>query len=126
MHEISIAERIVEIVRESVDHRPLDEVRTVRVAVGALSGVDAEALTFSFSAITGATPLERSVLDILWIPVTVRCADCRRESQLEDTLMRCPQCGGMNTTVLQGRELEVREIELEDIMMHEPGLENPP
>src|SRR5512133_3962335 len=54
MHELAIAERIVQAVQSSIGDRP---VRSVHLQVGQLSGVVTDALTFSFELAASGTPL---------------------------------------------------------------------
>lgn len=114
MHELSIAKGIFEIVHEYIpaDRRPA--VRAVHVRVGALSGVVAESLEFSFTAITAGTPLQNASLVIDHVPVRIRCNKCHHEFGTDIPIFLCPKCGSGDTTMLGGNELQVVEIELED------------
>ncbi len=114
MHELSIAESIVDIVHQYVDQERLPDVRSVSVTVGTFSGVVPDSLEFSYQAINAGTPLERSYLALERIPFVVHCRDCRRESVSDDGVVVCPACSSANTEILSGRELQVKDIELED------------
>lgn len=118
MHELSIAQSILDIVHQSVPKEELQNVRTVRIKVGALSGVVADSLDFCFGAISSETPLSQARLSIEHVPFRVRCQTCEREFVNEIGYVVCPECGGVETTVLSGRELQVTEIELDD---HQQG-----
>jgi hydrogenase nickel incorporation protein HypA/HybF len=64
MHELGLAESILDIVRE---HVPLDRaaaVRRVRVRVGEVAGVISESLTFCFGAIVAGTPYVDASIEI--------------------------------------------------------------
>jgi hydrogenase nickel incorporation protein HypA/HybF len=112
MHELSIAENILEIIREHVaDER---RVKSVSVRVGAMSGVVPDSLEFSFTAITHDTPLASVRLDIEFIPYVLFCRTCRTEVRPEPGLAICPLCGGNDTRIISGTELQVAEIEVED------------
>ena len=50
MHELSIADAILDAVRVEAEKRPGAHVTKVGVRIGALSGVEPEALSFGFSA----------------------------------------------------------------------------
>lgn len=114
MHELSIATSILDIVREAVPTSQHTAVRGVRVRVGALSGVVPESLDFSFAAITAGTPLQWSSLVIEKVAVRCRCNACGHEFSSEVPIFVCPACNSYETTMLQGNELQVVEIELED------------
>ncbi len=115
MHELSIAESIVDIVHQYVDKERLTDVRSVCVKVGTFSGVVPDSLEFSYQAITAGTELERSTLTMERIPFVIECRDCQRESVSEDGITQCPLCSSFSTSIISGRELQVKDIELEDI-----------
>ncbi|HTY37494.1 MAG TPA: hydrogenase maturation nickel metallochaperone HypA [Bacteroidota bacterium] len=115
MHELSFAENIVDIVKQSVAENELDKVRIVRMNIGDLSGVVADSLDFCFTAITADTSLSGAHLEIRQIPFTVRCNACQKESVNDLGFMICPACGATETTIIAGRELQVTEIELDTV-----------
>ncbi|HXF99141.1 MAG TPA: hydrogenase maturation nickel metallochaperone HypA [Bacteroidota bacterium] len=114
MHELSLASGILDIVQEYVPRDRRSAVRGVRVRVGSLSGVVPESLEFSFAAIVAGTPLQHASLVIEHVPASVRCNRCRCEFGVELPIFVCPQCNSSETTMLQGNELQVVEIELQD------------
>jgi hydrogenase nickel incorporation protein HypA/HybF len=114
VHELSIAQNILEIVRQYVPQEKERAVKSVRVMVGDLSGVVSESLTFCFGALTTGTPLERATLAITAVPLQAECRDCRRRFTVEQLQFLCPACGGTDLLILSGKELQVTEIELLD------------
>ncbi len=114
MHELSIAQSIYDIVQQSVPLEELRSVRAVRMKVGMLSGVVPDSLGFCFSAITSETALSRASLSIESVPFRVQCNACEHEFTNDIGFVVCPECGGVETKVLSGRELQVTEIELDD------------
>jgi hydrogenase nickel incorporation protein HypA/HybF len=114
MHELSIANSILDIVGEYVPVDRRAAVKAVHVRVGALSGVVAESLEFSFAAITAGTPLQNAALVIDRVPVRIRCTSCNHEFETDSPFFLCPKCDGSETIMLTGNELHVVEIELED------------
>ena len=117
MHELSIAEGIVDIVRMHVPDKELNDVRSIHLNVGALSGVVADSLEFSFSAITADTPLSHARLAIDRVPFIIQCQQCGTKSESEMGTVVCPACRSSETKVISGTELQVLHIELSD---HEP------
>ena len=83
MHELGIAQNIVDIVNQYVPEGQERLVRSVRLKVGRLSGVVPESLEFCFSTIIGETPLDSAKLDIEHTPVKSRCCDCGEEFTVE-------------------------------------------
>ena len=120
MHELSIAQNIIEIVRQNVPDNELRDVRAVRVKIGTLAGVVPESLEFSFSVLVAGCPLENSHIEIEHVPFVIQCNSCHRSFPNEHGFVVCPSCGGVDTVVLTGTELQVVEIELEDIQAEVP------
>lgn len=114
MHELSIAQSILDIVRQNLPPGKVVSVSVVRLRIGAMAGVLPDSLEFCFSAITQGTPAEGATLEIEHVPLTARCATCGRESTIAPTMFICPLCGSNTLTVVSGREMQVREIEIAD------------
>ena len=114
MHELSIAQSIIETIKEHVPQQRLPDVSSVNVKVGEMSGVIAESLEFSFSAIIVESELRNTKLVIQKIPFVLYCNDCQSSIHTEFGLRVCSNCGSMNTKVISGLELNVGEIVLED------------
>jgi len=114
MHELSIAENILDLVKEHVappDHR---RVTSVKVKIGALAGVVPDSLEFCFTAITSGTSLASAKLQIEHVPAMMECSSCNDTFNSEMGIVLCPRCGNGNTRLISGTELQVTEIELLD------------
>ncbi len=112
MHELAITQSVVDTVVERTGGR---RVVTVRLQVGALSGVVADAMRFCFDLVTQATPLEGAVLEINEVPGSASCRTCGDMFAMRDLILLCP-CGSADVRVIAGQELLVRSVEL----MEEP------
>ena len=114
MHELSIAQGIVEIIRQYVPENQESDVRLVRIRVGRMAGVVPDSLDFCFSAMVHGTSMEGARLDIEEVPILSRCAGCGHSYQVEGAAFLCPSCGSGETNLISGTELQVVEIELTD------------
>lgn len=115
MHELSIAIRIVELAQEEAERRGDFQVTAVHLKLGALSGVVKEALLSCYEMACENTPLQRSRLVIEDVPVVVFCPTCRARRRLSSVqLFCCPECGAPTTEIVQGKELEVFALEIQE------------
>ena len=114
MHELAIAESIVDIVIKAKVDQHLDGIRAVGVRIGALTDVVPEALEFGFEAIIKDTDLEGCDLKIERIPPRGDCLTCERQIEVEDFIFICPHCGSRDLNITQGQELEIAFIEVDD------------
>ncbi|WP_298819026.1 hydrogenase maturation nickel metallochaperone HypA [Chloroflexus sp.] len=112
MHELSIAHNIVSIASAAAAEAGAEEISSVHVRIGALSGVVADALRFSFAIAAEGTPLANAELVIEETPVVVFCAQCNEEMMLPNPrLFRCPRCNQPCGQIVSGRELEIVALE---------------
>jgi hydrogenase nickel incorporation protein HypA/HybF len=108
MHELAIAESIVQAVQSRIGDRP---VRSVHLQVGQLSGVLTDALTFSFELAASGTPLEGADLLIDEPRGRLHCRTCGHDVGRNDLLLLC-ECGSANVEVTAGRELALVSVEV--------------
>jgi len=64
MHELGIANSVLEAVRAEADNHPGAVPVKVAVRVGELAGINPDALAFSFQALTSGTEWERLALEV--------------------------------------------------------------
>ncbi len=113
MHELSIALSIVSMAEEEARERGV-QVNAVHLKLGTLSGVVKDALLFSYELACEGTALEGSQLLIEEVPTVVYCPACQAERRL-DSIQRfcCSVCDSPTPDVVQGRELEVVALEIQ-------------
>ena len=111
MHELSIADAIVQIALRHADGR---RVHTVEVSIGWLRQVVPTSLEFAFELLSEGTPLEGAQLDLHEIAPCGRCRACAGETVMSEFPLQCGHCGGFDLELLTGEELQVDALELED------------
>ncbi len=114
MHELSIAEEIINIASQYVGADNKAEVLSVFVEIGKLSNILPDSLEFCFDALIGDTQLKGAKLIITEIPATVECEDCRNISEIENVIFYCKKCGSPKVKLIKGNELKVIELEIND------------
>jgi hydrogenase nickel incorporation protein HypA/HybF len=114
MHELSIAHSIMSIAERSLPAGSDGMITGVNIQVGELSGIETEALLFAFSAIKSGTVLEAAELNIETIPGEARCSDCDTVFPLPSFGTPCPQCQGYLMNIIQGKELKVLSLTVEE------------
>jgi hydrogenase nickel incorporation protein HypA/HybF len=114
MHEMGIANSVLEAVRTEMGLHPGTYPCKVGVRIGEMAAIDPEALRFCFEAIILGTDLESLALGIEVCPRRHRCQLCGREFVVRDYDSRCPQCANLETTCISGDELELAYLEIEE------------
>ena len=117
MHELSIAVSLIDAVRQEAARRGAERVDRVFVRIGALSGVVADALAFSFDVAAVGTCVAGARLEIEAVPIVTFCPACQAETTPPAAFdLRCPTCGTPTPDVRQGRELELTAIEIPEMV----------
>jgi len=114
MHEMGIANSILEAIATEARRRPGSRPVKVGVRIGELAGVDPEALEFAFDALTLDTEMQGLELDIEFRAPRARCRDCGREYEIHNYELICPGCGSANGECISGDELEFAYLEVEE------------
>ena len=113
MHEMSLAESVIELVEHRARREGCQRVKTVRLEIGKLSGVEPDAMRFCFDAVTGGTLAEGAALDIIEEEGRAWCFDCSRPTPLSARSDPCPECGGYHMRLDEGLAMRVKELEIE-------------
>lgn len=113
MHELSIAQALVEQVERVVLAEGAQCANKVMIAVGALSGADPEALRGAFPLVAEGTSAEAAELIIEVVAARVRCLACGSETVAENYFVGCAVCGSRDVELVSGRELTITSVELE-------------
>jgi hydrogenase nickel incorporation protein HypA/HybF len=114
MHELSIASAILDQLTAERERRAGVRIAGVGVRVGALSGVDPDALAFGFSVLVKDTAWEPLTLHIEFVKRRQQCPACNTSFIVQDWETACPNCAATNTATIAGDELDVAYIEVED------------
>lgn len=114
MHEMSIAEGIIEIVERSAKANDVERVKEVRIEVGELAGVDIPSLEFAWVSVTRGGPAEGSILKIDRPKGEAWCLDCAKTVPLAKYGDPCPTCGGFHLAATGGTEMRVVDFVPED------------
>ncbi len=112
MHEMALAESVVQIVESQATAAGAEKVLAVRLEIGALSHVEPGALAFCFDAVTARGIAAGAKLEIDHVPGKGWCHDCMAEVDIARLGDPCPACGGYTIQVSGGRELRVKDIEI--------------
>ncbi|MGD0634101.1 MAG: hydrogenase maturation nickel metallochaperone HypA [Beijerinckiaceae bacterium] len=113
MHEMSLTEGVVEILQEEARKQGFSRVRLVRLEIGAIGGVDPQAMEFCFDAVTRGTLAEGARLEIVTTPGQGWCLDCGKTVPLLERFGACPECGNHHVQMTGGGEMRVRELEVD-------------
>lgn len=113
MHELSLAESVVELIEDAARRDNFTRVRTVFMEIGSLSCVAPDALRTALDHAGRGTCLDGTELQILSVAGEGECPVCGTRMALETTYDICPRCGSYPLKVLRGMEMRVTELDVE-------------
>ncbi len=113
MHELSIAESILDAVRKELMSRPGSRPIRVGLRIGPLAAVDVDSLTFCFEAVLRGTDWETLQLDVRVCPLRRVCRVCGCEFEVVEYSAICTACSGTDTKLSSGDELDFDYLEVE-------------
>ena len=113
MHEMSLAEGVLRIIEDHAKKESFSRVKSVWLEIGALSGVEPEAMRFCFDAVTRGSVAEGAALEIIAAPGSGWCMQCSETMPMQELYSACPRCGGYQLQVTGGTEMRVKEMEVE-------------
>ncbi|WP_139559217.1 hydrogenase maturation nickel metallochaperone HypA [Methylotetracoccus oryzae] len=110
MHEMSLAEGIVQLIEEAAHSEGFAKVTAVWLEIGRLAAVEPDALRFCFDAVVAGTIAEGSRLEIIDVEGSGWCMDCCEPVTLGALFGPCPQCGSHKVQATGGTEMRVKEL----------------
>ena len=113
MHELAVAQALVEQVDSVIDQHHAASATLIRVRIGPLAGVVPELLATAFPLAAAGHRMEHAELDFVSAPITVRCRSCGAETEAAVNRLICGACGDWHTQVISGDELLLESVELE-------------
>jgi hydrogenase nickel incorporation protein HypA/HybF len=113
MHEMSLAESILNIIEDEAQAQQFRRVLGVRLEIGKLAAVEPEAMRFAFAAVMRDTLAADARLELVETAGQGCCADCGAIVQMDEPLALCPQCGSGRVHVTGGDRMRVLDLEVE-------------
>jgi hydrogenase nickel incorporation protein HypA/HybF len=113
MHELSIAVSMIDQIIEESESRGGLDVEVVHLKLGIFSGVDKDALLFSYELACEGTPLQGSRLSVQIVPLVIYCPICQ-QNRTPPSIYQicCPECQTVAQEIVSGREIEIASLEV--------------
>jgi hydrogenase nickel incorporation protein HypA/HybF len=111
LHEYSIVGAMIARIEAEARERDAVSVRSVRVSIGELSGVDPELLASAYEIFRARTLCESADLSIERVEAQWKCATCGGTEE-SGGYLRCQSCGGA-LRLVRGDEIILQQIEME-------------
>lgn len=113
MHEMSLAESVLQIIEESARTQHFQQVRGVVLEIGKLAVVEPEAMRFCFDAVMRGTLAEGAALQIIETAGVGRCLACGATVEMEEPYGLCSSCGSPRLQITAGNKMRVKDLTVE-------------
>ena len=120
MHDVTAAQRIAATVLQAAGEQGAERVERISIALGAMTMIDPEQLTFWLEQVLRGTIAEGAEVEIEQLGLRIRCRDCGWEGEIEvpdDPIYHlmpfapeCGDCGSEDIEVLGGDACVVHAI----------------
>ncbi|MBZ0068674.1 MAG: hydrogenase maturation nickel metallochaperone HypA [Thiobacillus sp.] len=112
MHELAVAQALVEQVEAVIDQHHATSASLIRVRIGPLAGVVAELLATAFPLAAAGSRMQHAELEFTYAPIQVRCQTCGADTEAAMNRLICGACGDWHTQIISGDELLLESVEL--------------
>lgn len=110
MHELSIAQSIVELAEEVAIKEKANSIQSIDIEIGTLSGVVLDALEFAMEITVKNTILKNAEINYLKINGKADCRECKLKFETNDLLAFCPNCKRANFKIIDGKQLRIKSL----------------
>jgi hydrogenase nickel incorporation protein HypA/HybF len=116
MHEISLVRNIFITLKKEYPVLDMHTVKKIYLQTGILSGVEPLLMQNAFEAVvsTENPEFKNCLLDVTIIPVVVLCTLCDSYSEIDNYKFVCSKCQSPCNNIIQGTELNISAIEVDD------------
>ena len=113
MHELAVAQALVEQVDAVIDQHQANCATLIRVRIGPLAGVVPDLLATAFPLAAAGSRMEHAALDLVEATIKVHCQTCSADTEAAMNRLICGACGDWHTQIISGDELLLESVELE-------------
>ena len=113
MHELAVTEHILDIALKAAKEQNAVRIRAIRLRMGPFAGIVPECVQMYLDVLAKDTIAEGAKIEVIEVPLRVRCLDCGRESDIDRRHIECPFCKSIRLKRLSGREFLVDSLEVD-------------
>jgi hydrogenase nickel incorporation protein HypA/HybF len=113
MHEMALCESILDALEHNARIENYARVKTVRLEIGALAGVEIDAMRFGFDVVMKGSLADGARLDIIEVPGSAWCLQCMKTVPVKQRYDACIDCGSYQLQVTGGEEMKIKQLEVD-------------
>lgn len=113
MHEMSLAEGVLQIIEDNAVQQGYRRVTEVRLVIGALSGVEMEAIAFCLDVVLKNSIADGANIELERVAGRGFCLACGETVEIEALFDACPTCGRYQVQATGGMEMQIKDMLVE-------------
>ena len=113
MHELPIAQSILEIALRHAATANATRITRIYLVIGQLSSFVDDSIQFYWDIIGKDTIAIGAQLEFRRLPAQLRCRQCGMAYSLDERDSTCPDCGSVEVEIVSGDEFYVEAIDVE-------------
>jgi hydrogenase nickel incorporation protein HypA/HybF len=110
MHELSIAQSIVELAEQQARSHKATVIEELELEIGSLAGVELQSLEFALESSVKGTMLNDTKIVRHDIKGEGKCGDCENIVPVDTLFSPCPHCGSYCIKIMKGKELRIKSM----------------
>lgn len=113
MHELGIVMHVVDQAEKVAVENNVERVLKLTIEVGEVSSIVPELFTECFEWAKKKTKhLKGTELELILLEAVSYCRDCKKTYKTTEHAKECPHCGGNDTYLVTGNEMNIKDMEV--------------
>ncbi len=114
MHEVSLVRSLISQAIQAAEPVTPAGIRTIRVIVGPLTGMEPALVQQAFDALKDSASLTDCQLAIDEQRLEAMCLDCEQKFIVNNFVFYCPRCASPRVRITQGDDFRLVSIDVDD------------
>lgn len=107
MHELTVANSLIESIASDAKNRGIFKITRIRVLVGELAGVSSGHLSFALNNLRAGTILENASIELQHVAANATCTNCLQPFNVKAPFFECPACGKIGFPDSKSKEVHI-------------------
>ncbi|WP_322793864.1 hydrogenase maturation nickel metallochaperone HypA [Bellilinea sp.] len=113
MHELAVTESVLDIALRHAGQANASRVTDIYLVIGRFSSIVDDSVQFYWDMIAENTICQHATLHFKRVPGRMKCLECEKEFEVQQSLDPCPYCGSFHLNIIGGEEFYVESIIVE-------------
>ena len=113
MHELALTQEMLDIAINHAKAHGAGKILSIKVKYGTMTMMEPECFKFYFIEFSKGTIAEGALLEFEKVVTKIECESCHKISELQDFILICPECAGVDVRIISGEDIFLEDIEVD-------------